>query len=229
MKRLIFLILAVIFVTNLSGCSYYLNSKSATERRQDMIIAEMYNKYESKEIEFERLSIEFTEWHEDPLVIEPENENEQGKVRMGNDNSEINTMYDSYGNKTETRIFSGHPLIRLIIIRTSPNGSKTAVVYSQSGEAKKLPEEILEKVLTVNPNEIARAAEIVETPKESLIALQQNPQPPFPQHPLAQTTDNPVSAPAARTDISLNVRPGNGQENPPFEKQETAKIHPEEK
>lgn len=174
MNKLILVILAVFSITLLSSCSKYLNTKSATEKRQDIILAEMYKKYEAREIVFERISIEFSEYQEEPIIL-VNNNSESETPKLESDNSQTNIMYDGFGNKTETRVFFNHPLIKFIVVRTYPNGSKAAFVYAQNGEVKPLPDELLENSLILPPDEIAKISEIYEGRKENeLIAVVQN-------------------------------------------------------
>jgi hypothetical protein len=76
------------------------------------------------------------------------------------DNSTLNTMFDGAGNKTETRFFDNHPLIKNIILRTSARGEKQSFVYAQNGAIEILPEYIIAKALTASANELSKAAGI---------------------------------------------------------------------
>src|SRR5882672_3859172 len=53
----------------------------------------------------------------------------------GPDNSEITTTTDSNGTKTETRTFKNNPRVSKVVV-TTRNGTRTAKVYSASGEEK---------------------------------------------------------------------------------------------
>ncbi len=82
-----------------------------------------------------------------------------------NDNSTLNTMFDGAGNKTETRFFDNHPLIKNVILRTSARGEKQIYIYAQNGDVKTSPEYLVEKALTASANELADAAGIFEQRK----------------------------------------------------------------
>ncbi len=76
------------------------------------------------------------------------------------DGSQISTMYDGFGNKTEIRTFAEHPLIQCIVSRTFADGRKKVFVYGQSGEVRNLPEDLYDKVLSGSGYELARSAGI---------------------------------------------------------------------
>ena len=86
----------------------------------------------------------------------------QDPAKMAADSSEINTMYDGFGNKTETRSFFAHSLIKLVMVRTASDGRKTAHVYGQNGQVKFLPENLVENAMTEPVDQIAHAVGITE-------------------------------------------------------------------
>lgn len=83
-------------------------------------------------------------------------------TKIASDSSRIDTMYDGYGNRTDTRCFNYHPRIKCVLVRSAAgrDGQKQIFVYARSGEVKKLSEEMSDKVLTLPANEIASAAGI---------------------------------------------------------------------
>ena len=164
MKKKSLILLTTILTSSLSGCSYYFENKSATERRVDMIIAESYSKYEDRDITFERLTIDFTPYHEPPVIIS--NANHQESSRLIADGSQVNTLFDGFGNKTETRYFFNDPLIKFVIVKTSAKGEQQAFVYAQNGEVKSVPEEFLERIMFSGADEIAGKVEIYEGRKD---------------------------------------------------------------
>ena len=97
----------------------------------------------------------------------------QTQVLQGDDNSKITIMVDRYGNKTEIRAFPGNSRLSSILLQTSPNGNQEAFVYSQSGEAKLLPKEFLERAMTAPADELANAAKIYQTFKDNQIPYRQ--------------------------------------------------------
>jgi len=80
-------------------------------------------------------------------------------TRPGPDNSEINTSTDSYGVKTETRVFHNNPRVSRVVV-TTRNGKRTTTVYGPNGEAKDLKDETVD-VLEGAGNAIAEAAGFV--------------------------------------------------------------------
>lgn len=89
-------------------------------------------------------------------------ESSQGVVQMSGDSSQVSTMLDGYGNKTETREFLNHPLVHRLVIRTSVNGEKRVFVYGRNGDIKELPQRMFETVLTSPGKEIATSVGIFE-------------------------------------------------------------------
>ena len=94
------------------------------------------------------------------------NNKSREKTQIIKDGSTIDTTYDGFGNKTEKRTFNGDPLLNLIMLRSGIDGNKKVFVYAKNGEVKNLPEEMIEKILTASPDELANAAGIFEGVKE---------------------------------------------------------------
>lgn len=112
------------------------------------------------------------------------------------DKSELVTMFDGYGNKTETRYFKGHPRLQLVTIRTAAGGMKQVIVYGFGSDVKMMPEEFAEKALTASATEIANAAELKTTrPYKDTFSRTSAPPPPAqtrqmkPVQPTVETTD----------------------------------------
>lgn len=106
------------------------------------------------------------------------------------DGSKITTVFDQYGNKIETRYFNSHPLLSLVILRTTGEGYRQVFVYGQNGDVKQLPENMLDKVTTASADEIANSAGItsrVQGPPQPDFVLnntQPNSIPPIQMRPL---------------------------------------------
>ncbi len=83
--------------------------------------------------------------------------------KLDSDGSKITTMYDGYGNKTETKVFGNDSRLKMVIVRTSADGSKQVFVYGHNGEVKSVPQNMFDKVLKSPSGEIANAAQIYET------------------------------------------------------------------
>lgn len=150
-------------------------------------------------------------------------------TKLAPDGSRIDTMYDGYGNKTETRHFSDSRL-KFVMLNTSASGQKQVFVYGQNGEVKSLPANMLDKVLTASANEIAGAAGIYEVrmsaPQPAIVQNQQPlkplPSSKFPiqkpsvetvpaEMPPSPTTVETPKSPAQTTDIPK----GKSENSPP--------------
>ena len=84
----------------------------------------------------------------------------QETPKSSTDNSQISVMIDGFGNKTETRLFSNHPLLQRIVVRTFVNGQKKVFVYGNNGDVKHLPPNMMDKVMTASANTLAKSAGI---------------------------------------------------------------------
>ena len=97
------------------------------------------------------------------LHIPTSKPNSREAVKIAADRSEITTMYDGYGNKTETRYFKGHSRLKFILVRTSASGETQTFVYGYGNEVKNLPENLADKALNASADELANAAGVYET------------------------------------------------------------------
>jgi hypothetical protein len=87
-------------------------------------------------------------------------------IKAAPDSSQLTTSYDSFGNKTEVRVFNNHQRLKLLMLRTSVNGQKQVYVYGQNGEVEGLPEHMLDKATTASADEIASLAGITQNRQE---------------------------------------------------------------
>lgn len=99
------------------------------------------------------------------------------------DGSQISTMYDGFGNKTEIRTFSNNLLVHSITVRTFTDGRRRIFVYGQNGDVRSLPEDSYEKVLTDSGNSLANSAgiftgRVVPTPPQRQELAESSPNPP---------------------------------------------------
>jgi hypothetical protein len=102
--------------------------------------------------DFDNKSIQIE--HDGRTAIEPK--------RVLNDKSEVESMVDGFGNRTEKRTFMGHPRLRYVLVRTKIDGSRTVTVYGFGSDTTSL-DEIGERALTASPDEIANAAKLYAT------------------------------------------------------------------
>jgi hypothetical protein len=141
----------------------------------------------------------------------------------GNDNSEISTMYDGYGNKLEKRFFSGNSRINYIVVQTATDGTVEIKVYGQSGESAKLPPEMADRVLTARGDEIADTAHIYGTSADRVsipivgknLSLSQ-PHPNYPTYPAQKMPQTNLEI------VNQPVEPETKEESTPPETQNPA-------
>ena len=98
--------------------------------------------------------------------------NSQETIRIAFDNSKITTVFDRYGNKTETRNFNNNPRLAFIVMRTSAKGEKQVFVYGQNGETKPFLDDRMDMVLTASPDEIANTVGIYGTRQMTTFSAQ---------------------------------------------------------
>jgi hypothetical protein len=105
---------------------------------------------------------------EDAFIPLGENETNSGGVgrettATASDGSKITTVFDRYGNKSETRYFDSNSRLHFIILKTTSEGYREVFVYGRDGTVKQLPEHMLDKVTTASADEIANSAGIPMT------------------------------------------------------------------
>lgn len=81
-------------------------------------------------------------------------------TRQAPDNSEVMTMVDANGVKTETRTFRNNPRISKVVV-TTRNGIKTGKAVSPSGDERDLDENEVEEALEATGEKVAAAAGFV--------------------------------------------------------------------
>ncbi len=85
------------------------------------------------------------------------------------DGTNVSTMYDGFGNKTERRFFYQHPILQAMVLRTSTNGQKEVLLFGHNGEVKAVPQNMVDKAMSATADELAKVAGILERrkPKDS--------------------------------------------------------------
>ena len=81
-------------------------------------------------------------------------------MRILGDNSKIDTIYDSLGNKKESRCFENDPRLICVVLRSTVSGQRHVLVYGKNGYVKELDESMFDRVMTASADEIANSAEI---------------------------------------------------------------------
>lgn len=84
-------------------------------------------------------------------------------IKVVNAQSQTDTSFDGFGNKTDARCFEHHPRLQCVLLRTAADGKQQTFVYGQNGQIKHLPENMTAKALTASADEIANAAGIYQT------------------------------------------------------------------
>ncbi len=161
-------LLLIIFVSLSIACS---DSRSAES--EEVFFDDGYKTGDREEIVIDDYSFE----EKGAAAASQQRSGSQEITRIAPDGSRITTMYDGFGNKTETRFFDDNPLVQIISVRTSASGEKQVSVFAQNGEVKQLPANMLDKVLTAPANDLAAAAGIFQGRREPTIV--QTSQPPL--------------------------------------------------
>lgn len=206
MNKLILLIAAVSFV--------FLTSCSSRQEVVDLESKIVFSVEGKEEIVFDdALTLPVIPADFNPVKVG------QTQVIQGDDNSRITVMVDLYGNKTETRTFPNHSRLASILLQTSPDGNQEAYVYAQSGEARLLPKELLNRALVAPADELANAAKIYQTTRDNQIPYRQK-APTAPLKPLPSSEfivqNQPVEPPPAE-----ETEAENSGQTPTAERRET--------
>ena len=150
-KIFIFLLFAVSLAAISSACATVESSP------QKEVVFEDKVKKSGKEI-----LISDSDLKKEPTQISTSKEAKQESKRMLADKSEVETLIDGFGNKTETRYFKDNPRLRFIILRTSFDGTKVVTVYGYGRDTQTF-DDMGDKALTASGDEIANAANLTAT------------------------------------------------------------------
>lgn len=126
------------------------------------------------------------------------------KSRIEADNSLVETMFDNYGNKTESRYFNSNPLLKMVVRRTRADGQTEAVIYAQNGDIRTAPPELAETIMKSPAKEIARAADITEGTIQNEIPAMlaaQKPTPDIEPFPLTESLSSAAQTPLVKTEM----------------------------
>ena len=154
-----FCLLTLIFASLLVSCAKVSGSKSAEVVIDDRPAASSKNEII---IDDKTFNAEIGKDASNPSEISQQ----PTKTNLA-DNSKIDTTFDGFGNKTETRYFNNHLRLRFLMLRTSADGKKQIFVYGQNGQVKSLPEDMIGKALAASADEIANSAGIYQTYRPS--------------------------------------------------------------
>lgn len=99
---------------------------------------------------------------EDSAQIITAQKSSQEPKKLLPDNSEVETLIDGFGNRTEIRTFKNHPRLRFIIVKTAVDGTKTVTVYGYDPDTKTL-DNFNGDPLNTSGDEIANSAKLYAT------------------------------------------------------------------
>jgi serine/threonine protein kinase len=89
------------------------------------------------------------------------------QARAAPDDSEIITMTDANGLKTETRTFKSHPRISKVVV-TTDNGKQTARIVLNNGGERELPQSTIPTALEASGDQLATAAGLIDDAGKSV-------------------------------------------------------------
>jgi len=151
-KYFYFLVFSAIFFTSCAGEGQTEKKFSA---KNEVVIKDKYKTVNDGEI-----VIDGTDLEDKTAPIATSQKSLKELPRTAFDGSQISTMYDGFGNKTEIRTFSNNLLVQSVIAKSFADGQKRIFVYGQNGEVKNLTEDYYEKALTAPGDFLANSAGI---------------------------------------------------------------------
>jgi len=131
-------------------------SRTANQSSSEVVIT---NKSSSSSNE---VTISNADFKKDNKPVSTQKESQELPKRTLADKSEVETLVDGFGNKTETRYFVGNSRLRMLIARTSPDGSTEVTVYGNGGDTRVVPG-LGDIAMTATGDEIANAAKLTQT------------------------------------------------------------------
>jgi hypothetical protein len=162
-----FCLLAIVFVSLLASCSKISQSKS-----NEVVIDDGYKNTTTKD----EIVIDDSTFNDEGISLNSETKWQEATNIIAADRSQIETSYDGFGNRTDTRCFNNHIRVRCVMIRTATDGQKHVFVYAQNGEVKKsLPADMVDKITTASADEIANSAGIHQSFQRSTVIVRNIP------------------------------------------------------
>jgi hypothetical protein len=151
----LFIILSVVLSSSLlSSCT-----SVSSQNNPEVVINDKTNSSSSPASTADEVYISDSDLKKENKPINTTQETEQLPKRLLADKSEIQTVVDGFGNKTETRYFIDNPRLRIVVLKTSVEGSREVMVYGSAGDTKIVPE-LADTALTASGEEIANAAKL---------------------------------------------------------------------
>jgi len=169
-----FYVSALIFAVLFVSCADEKQTEDTSAKKNEVVFKDKYATTKDGEIIIDGTD---SEGITAPIITSQKSLKELPKTAL--DGSQISTMYDAFGNKTEIRTFTNNLLVQSVIVRTFSDGRCQIFVYGQNGEVRNLPENLYNRVSTASGNFLANAAGIftgrkngvAPTPEESLPTL----------------------------------------------------------
>lgn len=159
--------LTILILSLLTACSSFRGDEASSGAQEEVVFDDGYKTSPDGEIIIDDQSFA---GKETGLVVTEKNL--PNITQIARDGSQIKIMYDGFGNKTETRTFENNPLLKTVLLRTDVDGKRRVFVYGQNGDVKSLPDDMLDKVLTAAPTDLASSAGIVAPVKEMPVITQ---------------------------------------------------------
>ena len=207
--QIILLSLAVSASFCVVGCSNKSRQTAVENERKNIIKAELTSNRQSNISLPNIQSVELFAFEAQPIYLSGKSFTESPK--NNSDNSQINTMFDGFGNKTEMRCLNNDPILKCIRLKTSAAGYKQATVFGKHGEIKTLPDEMSDRAMTADASFVASAAGIYKLSAEPSASLETD------GNKIAESFNNPVP-----TLLSTSETPVYEQDTPTDQATETA-------
>lgn len=148
--------LAIVLLSMLASCSGSKSGDVASETNGEIVLRSDYD------AKTDEIIIDDRVFENDTKTNLTSSTSSGGTTQTASDGSQIKIVYDGFGNRTETRTFNNHPLLRFVLLRNSVDGKKQVFVYGQNGEVKNLPENMFDRTSTATASELANSAGISE-------------------------------------------------------------------
>lgn len=180
MSLRIYLLVITAFTSFCVACSSAGKNNAESEGAKEIILDDGYKTNDQNEV-----IIDDKDFQGKYTPVKTSAASRQEKTEMTDDGSQITTMYDGFGNKTETRNFGSHNRLQLVVIRTAADGRRQVLVYGRNGEVKDLPANLFDRALSASADEIADSTGIYQSFKETYKPVITQNQPtvkPFPNY-----------------------------------------------
>lgn len=151
-------VIALLFIASLS--TFFSACSSAASKEQPEVVIDKSSTQATDEVYITNADVK-REGDDQPVSTVPLPGGSATKITLG-DSSQVETLTDAFGNKTETRYFQGNSRLRMLILRTSAKGAQEVTVYGKGGETK-IVGGLADRALTASGDEIANAAGLNQT------------------------------------------------------------------